>query len=227
MDAELQRAQVVATLSNVLTPAGLMKDLGAVTDFDTLKIYFDRSGEVAIGAILLRAIAAGRAHELAGHGDGITKQLASDLGISERQTERYVRIYHEIIKPRIARDGDAAQFYLEEKAFYDTACEAAPIVKLPAAELIEQAEERRAGDAKFSANRWRKELGLSGDEGSTVAPDRAVVRWLKKVEKFDITGADFAQNADREILDSARDALVFTREIVEALEGRFGGRTEQ
>lgn len=225
---EHQQAQLVATLTNALTPAEIVKTVDGIQEFDPLKVYFDRAGEVALSAILLRAITAGRAHALAGRGEGIMKKLAEALGISERQAERYVRIDREIVRPRLARDGANAQFYLEEKAWFDIACEAAPVVQIPAVELLEQAEEKKAADPRFSASKWRKELGLGdSDEGSTGAPDKAIMRWLKRAAKFETgDGIEFAKNADREMLNVARDALTFAREILDAMEERFAGRID-
>lgn len=222
-----EEGHVIEALSRASTPAAMAATIAQVNDFDTLTACFEDSGNDLVRVLVKQSIIAGQAHALAGYGDGIAKKLGDKFGISERHMDRLIRTYREIVLPRLERDGDNATFLLGERMFYDVACEAAPVLQIPAVELIEQAEEKRAQDPKFSPSRWKRELGLSGDEGSTGAPDKAIMRWLKKAAKFETgDGIEFAKNADREMLNVARDALTFAREILDELESRFAGRVE-
>lgn len=175
---------VLAALANSPTPAAMVETLSKVGDFDTLVVCWDDTGNDVIRAIVKRAIIAGQAHSLAGHGDGISKKLADKFGVSERHMDRMIRTYREIIAPRIERDGANATFLLEERMFYDVACEAAPVLKLPAVELLEQAEEKRAQDPKFTPSKWKRELGLSRDEGSTTSEGGKLI--ASKPEKSEV-----------------------------------------
>ena len=224
-----EEGHVLDALSRATTPAAMVATIAQVENFDTLTACFEDSSSDFVRALVKQAIIAGKAHSLAGYGDGIAKKLGEKFGISERHMDRLIRTYREIVLPRLERDGDNATFLLGERMFYDVACEAAPVLQIPAVELIEQAEEKKANDPKFTPSRWKRELGLSGDsdEGSTGAPDKAIARWIKKAEKFDSSDAvEFAKRADADMLNATRDAMVLMREIVETMEERFAGRID-
>ncbi len=224
-----EEGHVLEALSRAATPAAMVATIARVDDFDTLTACFEDSGNDFVRALVKQAIIAGKAHSLAGYGGGIAKKLGEKFGISERHMDRLIRTYREIVLPRLERDGENATFLLGERMFYDVACEAAPVLQIPAVELIEQAEEKKAENPKYTPSMFRKDLGISGDsdEGSTGAPDKALSRWIKKAEKFDSADAvEFAKRADRDMLNATRDALVLVRDILDTLESRFGGRVD-
>jgi len=229
MEAGEREAQAIAALANYATPGNIGAILEKITDPDEVKLHFDNAGPMAIGAFSMRCAAAARMYELVkGYGNGAMGQVAKILEVSERTAARLVQYWTEILKPMLDRDGDAAVFLLEEGQWYATAIEAAPIVEKPPVELIAEATQKKAENPKFTPSMWRREIGLSGDEGTTGSPDKAIARWLKKADKFETgDGFEFAKHADRDMLNTARDAMVLMREIVDALEERFAGRTEQ
>lgn len=186
----LEKAQAAAAIARVLSPAEMVQRLGQVDSIPELAEISKQAAGAAINALLTRCIAAGRAQELAGiaeHEDEKTlAELAEMFGLSKRTLQRYAQIYREIIRPRCERDGAHAQFWLEEQSWYLVATQAAPVVERPAIELIEEAEEKKAADAKFSAAKWKRELGLSSDdEGSTTSADKKIDRALGKLASFE------------------------------------------
>lgn len=232
MEGALEKAQAAAAIARMLNPAEMIARLSRVDSVSECAEISRQASGAAINALLTKCIAAGRAQEIAGIGDEkTTAELADEFGLSKRTIERFGRIYREIIKPRCERDGKQAQFLLEEQAFYLVATEAAPVVERPAFELIEEAEEKKAADAKFSAAKWKRELGLTADEdeGSTRSDAksfwRAIKRFAKKFEGLDVKEA--AEAVDPlEVLDDTRDALVQIREALNALEERMQGRVD-
>lgn len=231
-----EEGYVLDALSRATTPAAMVATIAQVENFDTLTACFEDSSSDFVRALVKQAIIAGKAHSLAGYGDGIAKKLGEKFGISERHMDRLIRTYREIVLPRLERDGDNATFLLGERMFYDVACEAAPVLQIPAVELIEQAEEKKANDPKFTPSRWKRELGLSGDEGSTTSDAPSIIKQLRKIAKAteDRTALeDVALHFDNEkpkkaraILDDVRDASVAIGELLAMLEDRAGGRID-
>ena len=226
-----REAQAIATLTNFATPANIEGILAKTNDLEVIKRHFAQARPLIIAGIAIRSAALARAKELAaGYGAKASEQVGKQFdNMSARDVDRHVQWWREIFQPKIAREGDSVEFVLEEGSWYTIAVQAAPIKETTPLALIEDAEARKRSDPGFRPSTWKRELGLSGDsdEGSTGAPDKAIMRWLKKAAKFETgDGIEFAKNADREMLNVARDALTFAREILDELESRFAGRVE-
>lgn len=217
-------------LAQARTPAEMVAVLAAESSPDTLAACFGASSSDVIRALWQRLLIVGRAHEVAGHGDGVAKQLADQFGVSKRTIERLVRAYREIAVPKLERDGQNAELLLEDRHWYDVCCELSPVVQQPAIELIEKAEAAFAENPRLSASQWKRDqLEGGGDEGSTTSEGGKLWRLLKKLSQWDDSAiADAVEGADPlKVLNDARDALVAARSVVDALEERTKGRVDQ
>lgn len=232
-----QEAQALATVGNFVSPGNIEAILSKIDDPDELKRHYDNAGPYAIAALAMRCAAAARIYLLCkGYGNRAMEQVAKILEVSERTAQRLVQYWNECLKPIIDRDGDAAVFILEEGAWYSAAIAASPIVEKPPVELIDEATQKKAENPKYTPSMWRKDLGLSSDEGSTTSDAPSIIKQLRKIAKAteDRTALeDVALHLDgekpkkaREILDTVRDVSVAVGELMGMLEERFGGRLE-
>ena len=231
-----QEAQALATVGNFVSPGNIEQMLARISDPDEVKRHFDNATPFAIGALAMRCAAAARIYELCkGYGNGAMEQVAKILEVSERTAQRLVQYWNECLKPIIDRDGDAAVFILEEGAWYSAAIQAATDEK-PPVELIDEATQKKAENPQYTPAMFRRDIGLSGDEGSTTSDAPALIRQLRKIAKAteDRTALeDVALHLDgekpkkaREILDTVRDVSVAVGELLAMLEERSAGRIE-
>lgn len=230
-------AQALATVGNFVSPGNIEQMLARISDPDEVKRHFDNATPFAVGALAMRCAAAARIYELCkGYGNGAMEQVAKILEVSERTAQRLVQYWNECLKPIIDRDGEAAVFILEEGAWYSAAIAASPIVEKPAVELIDEATQRKAENPQYTPAMFRRDIGLSGDEGSTTSDAPSLIRQLRKIAKAteDRTALeDVALHFDNEkpkkaraILDDVRDASVAIGELLALLEERSAGRIE-
>lgn len=230
-------AQALATVGNFVSPGNIEQMLARISDPDEVKRHFDNATPFAVGALAMRCAAAARIYELCkGYGNGAMEQVAKILEVSERTAQRLVQYWNECLKPIIDRDGEAAVFILEEGAWYQAAIAASPIVEKPAVELIDEATQRKAENPQYTPAMFRRDIGLSGDEGSTTSDAPSLIRQLRKIAKAteDRTALeDVALHFDNEkpkkaraILDDVRDASVAIGELLALLEERSAGRID-
>jgi hypothetical protein len=187
--------------------------------------YHEAMAAVAKGWITA-AVCVGRAQEHDGYGDDVVGELAKAFEIGVRHLARLGQIYRDIIKPRIERDGDAAQFFLEEQGWYRVAIEASPKLDKPPVTLIEEAEEKKAADPKYSPTRWREDLGVDEDEGSTTSDAKSYFRQMKKLAKAGDSDADevaVSLGKSRENLIVAEEALGFCKRVVDQMRATIEG----
>lgn len=221
--------RTLARLARAQTPAEMVKVLAAESNPDALVACFEASSSGVIRSLWQRLLTVGRAYEVAGHGDGVAKQLADQFKVSTRTIERLKRAYSEIAVPKLERDGQNADLLLEDRHWYDVCCELAPVVKLPAVELIEKAESAYAENPRLSASQWKRDQLEGRDEGSTTSEGKKLWSLLKKLAKWDDAEIrDAVEGADpKEVLDDARDALVAAQTALDLLQERVGGKVEQ
>lgn len=225
-----REAQAIATLTNFATPANIAAILAKVHDMDGLRPHLDNVTPMLAHGLVLKSGVIARALEIyAGYGNDAAGQVGKELGMSTRSVNRYKQWWDGIFKPGIEQRGEQTAFLLEEGIWYSTALAAAPIVEKTPLELIDEATEKKASNPKFTAAQWRRETGVSGDEGSTTSEGGKLWRLLKKLAQWDDSAIlDAVDGADaRKVLDDARDALVAVRAAVDALEERTKGRVEQ
>ena len=230
MEVGEREAQAIATLTNFATPANIESILAKTNDLEVVRKHFEQARPLIIAGVAIRSAALARAKELAaGYGARASEQVGKQFNnMSARDVDRHVQWWREIFQPKIAREGDAVEFVLEEGSWYTIALQAAPLKETTPLVLIEQAEERKRADQGFRPSTWRRELGLSGDEGSTTSNGKKLWGLLKKLAKWDDAAiADAVEGADpRRVLDDTRDALVAVRAALDLLEERAKGRVE-
>lgn len=95
-------------------------------------------------------------------------EIAKTIDAHISDVSRAVSVYERIIKPRVERDGIAAQFPVNGRTYYELAADAERFSGKPALEYLEVVEDRLAG-GRFSVREFRQFLI---DEGAIPATTR-------------------------------------------------------
>ncbi len=111
---------------------------------------------------LAMAALIGAHQESAPRGSGILDKAAETFGIHRSRANVLGQIYREIIRPRLQRDGGAAQWPLRETLWYETAIKIASGVGREPLEILEEAERTRAQNPRLTVKRWRASMGVGG-----------------------------------------------------------------
>lgn len=112
-------------------------------------------GWLAMAAII------GAHQERAPRGSGILDKTADTFGLHRSRAALLGRIYREIIKPRLDRDGHRAEWPLRETQWYETAIKLASGLGKEPLEILEDAERSREREPKLTVRKWRTSMGVA------------------------------------------------------------------
>ena len=221
-DAEVRSGEM-STIEAALSPARIAASIKGRTNEELVEL-FGEAKRLGARAWMAAALLIAEAQARAGYGDDALGHIASAFGIHRAHAGRLGKIARETILPRIAAQGDDAVFELDSQSFYRLAVEAAPIEKLPPAEVLEKLEHRVAEDPSISARRLRAEYGLSDDdEGSTTSEAPAFDRLLGKLSRTEDSVIDeWVSHADVKVkLSRVQDAFTAIDRALRGLRERF------
>jgi len=146
---------------------------------------------------------------------GVIKEISAQFGISWQLGYQLLTIYNEIIKPRLDAQGEDAFFPLQEKDYYQAACEYAAKNSQTALEVIELAEEKKGAYGSYTCKKFREDLnfGESYDRNGPVnvqSPElRRLLRRVQRVSPDYVAGdiRDQDISLTYELLEEARVQL--------------------
>ena len=156
---------VTPHFESIATPGAIVRQLEGRT-ITELAGLFRRAESATVRGWMLMSLIVGVALEKARHGDGVAGRLAAEFGCSERTINRLATYFSELIRPRLEVEGDRARFPLPERQFYALAIEGADVARTKPLLLLEEAEQARAKDPRFTARAFKQRI--YGETGNTV-----------------------------------------------------------
>lgn len=216
-DRALQPARVYRLVTGRDPNTGARLKDALPADDEQLVRMFQQARSLNQNSWLAMAIVCGEAVSRVGEDRLGFRRLARALECHKSEVVRLVRVYREIIKPRIERDGDGATFPVTQMVYYTLACEAAaqsPEKSATALELFERAEIARDGERRFTSREFRETLISEGylKRGPSALEDGAAraleaLRVLSEipddvVERVGAVALDVATEVRRQIEDA-------------------------
>lgn len=204
----LEIAALPAAAERLFQPARVA-DLLKDATVEELGCYFQQARELGSRAWMAMAVCVGLAQEKSTWGDDTLGQLSTLFGLHRSRIARLGRIYRELLRDRIQREGEAATFLLPEMSWYEVAVETSPQVSRSPDDLLAEAEDRKMEDPRYSIRRWKDDLGLEREDGSLESEIRAAIKHLMEIASApdDVISALKQRSDIRPTTESARDVL--------------------
>lgn len=196
-------AVAAADLERHINPAFLVHQLHDA-DVTAIADVFIEARSLGARAWMATSVCAGLAQARASRGDRVLDDLSRLFNLHRSRIARLGAIYRKLLLPRIEEQGEAATFILAEQAWYEIAVEAADALGRDPMELLEEAEEEKLANPRFSTRKWKERLGLC-EHGAMANKLRTVLVRLAGIED-DVIEA-FRGDPDRELLERAADVI--------------------
>jgi len=185
-----------------------LADWAKTAPADQLQTVYGQARDLHKRAWIYMAITCGVASERT-EGALTGSELAQTFDVSAMQVSRHIRIYSQILQPRIELQGENAEFSLWEEHYFHLALDAARHVadtdaKLSALQFIEMAEDGGfPTPTSFKAHLIAHQM-LPGDDGSTDVNFRAAGP-AGKVLKAVVTLSSVDDEVKKEVLEKMAD----------------------
>lgn len=189
---------VVQNVEDQLAPGKLTTQFN-VANLGDLQSCFGNLRRISQQSWMAEAACIGIAHERIGNKRGVISGLAKTFECHRSRISRSSKIYNQIIKPRIEKFGSEAEFLIEERSYYEVACDASERLGTPALELIEVAEENKLNNPSYSLRRFRDDLNKDGkqdDEGAAKLLRDFAKKWGEVSFTHDDVIYEFAEACD-------------------------------